>query len=155
MSEYADRELGWDDAIEHDSEGFEVVPEGDYSFKVTNFQRARHPGSDKLPPCNKAILTLAITDGTHSTTLTHNLVLHSKTEGLLCAFFTAIGQRKHGERLSPKWDQVIGATGTCKVGVREWTGREGDKRKSNQIERFYERPDTPAPAAASYSAGKF
>jgi len=148
MSEYdyqsngMNQEIGWGDTIEHDSE-FVIVPEGDYSFTVTKFERARHNGSDKLPPCNKAVLTLEVSDGVNSTLITHNLFLHRKTEGMLCAFFTAIGQRKHGEKLIPKWDQVVGATGTCKVGKRSWTGNDGSVRESNEIRRFYEK-NTPA-----------
>lgn len=162
MSEQQGYELGWDSAIEHDSEGFELLPEGDYNFRVIKFERGRHEGSDKLPPCNKATLTLEVSDGVHRGTLQHNLFLHSRTEGLLCAFFTAIGQRKHGERLNPRWDQVIGATGTCQVEIRTWRGRDGDTKQSNSIKRFYERPDTPdtpvatsVPFSTGFTPGKF
>ena len=102
------QEIGWDDAIENDSE-FTLLPEGDYQFMVIKFERARHNGSDKLPPCNKAIITLEVTDGTNTAQITHNLFLHRKCEGMLCAFFTAIGQRQHGERLVPNWGAVMGA----------------------------------------------
>lgn len=134
------REFSWDDTIENDGADFEVLPEGDYNFEITNFERGRHDGSEKLPPCNKAILTMKITsdDGKHSTTITHNLFLHSKTEGLLCAFFTAIGQRKKGEKINMNWNLVTGSRGRCKIGVREWTGNDGEKKTSNQIKKFYE-----------------
>lgn len=100
MSEVIERELGWDDEIEKDGPEFVLLPEGDYSFEVVGFERARHNGSEKLPACNKAVLTIRLTsdDGEKSTTIKHNLFLHSKTEGMLCAFFTAIGQRKKGEK---------------------------------------------------------
>ena len=42
MSEM-DRELGWDDVIEKDS-NFVTLPEGDYDFVIDHFERARHPG---------------------------------------------------------------------------------------------------------------
>lgn len=166
MSEYQNQEIGWDDAISKDSE-FTLLPEGDYSFTVTKFERARHNGSDKLPPCNKAILTLELTDGINEGTITHNLFLHRKCEGMLCAFFTAIGQRKHGETLNPKWNMVTGSTGTCKVGVRSWTGRDGQQMQSNEIRKFYEKDAAPQPQAApeprqqsftqasGYTPGKF
>ena len=41
-----ERELGWDDTIEKESAGFIILPEGDYEFKVLEFQRARHEGSE-------------------------------------------------------------------------------------------------------------
>ena len=48
-------ELGWEDEIQQES-SFILLPEGDYRFTVEKFDRARHNGSDKIPPCNKAIL---------------------------------------------------------------------------------------------------
>ena len=57
-----EREFGWDDEIENDNE-FQILPDGDYNFTVTGFERGRHQGSAKLPPCNKAIITLNVADG--------------------------------------------------------------------------------------------
>ena len=95
MSEYDSsfREFGWDDEIQNDSTPFEVLPEGDYRFRVEKFERGRHSGSEKIPPCNKAILTLSVNDGAHSGTVQTNLFLFSRFEWKLCQFFTAIGQR--------------------------------------------------------------
>ena len=64
------RELGWNDTIEHDSE-YTLLPEGDYDFEVTRLERARHNGSAKLPACNKAVLTLRLTDGLHTGSVNH------------------------------------------------------------------------------------
>ena len=61
MSEVIERELGWDDEIEKDGPEFVLLPEGDYSFEVVGFERARHNGSEKLPACNKAQQQLNIT----------------------------------------------------------------------------------------------
>ena len=144
MADSFDRTLDWDDEISHDSE-FTLLPEGDYDFTVVSFERGRHAGSAKLTPCNKAILTLRVTDGGETTTITHNLFLHSKTEGMVCSFFTAIGARKHGEKLRMDWNQVPGAKGRCKVYVDEWTGDDGQPRQSNKIKKFYE----PAKATVS------
>ena len=46
--------LDWDDAIENDGQEFIVLPEGDYNFTVTDFERGRFPGGQKIPVCNKA-----------------------------------------------------------------------------------------------------
>lgn len=145
MSDYTttDRELGWDDQIENDGGPYEVLPEGDYSFQVEKFERARHPGSDKIPPCNKAVLTLSVTDGTHSGTVMVNLFLYTKFEWKLCQFFTAIGQRKHGEAIRMNWNNVPGATGVCRVKIRKWTGNDGKQRDGNEVDTFYAPEDAP------------
>lgn len=157
-------ELGWDSAIEKDSPDFVLLPEGDYDFKVVKFERGRYEGGDKLPACNMAILDIELSDlDGNTTTVRHRLYLHSRTEGLLCAFFTAIGARKHGERIQMNWNIVLGATGRCKVGVREYTNKNGEKSKSNEIRKFYEPAERTAPAAAptapagnvAYTPGRF
>lgn len=146
------REFDWDSVIENDGESFELLPEGDYDFEVLSFERGRHNGSEKLPPCPKAVVKIRVSDGQRTGVLTHNLMLHSKCEGLLCAFFTGVGQRKHGEKLRMDWNKVAGSKGRCKVGVRTWKSRTtGEDMKSNEIKRFYE-PATRAPAPAQQSA---
>ena len=138
MAEFIEKELDWDDEISHESD-FVLLPEGDYNFKVTGFERARHEGSAKLPPCNKAIITLEINSTSGKAYIKHNLFLHTKCEGLISAFFIGIGQKKHGEPLRMNWSKVIGATGRCKIGIREWTNNAGEKMQSNEVKKFYER----------------
>lgn len=147
-----DRELGWDDQIENDGSDFEVLPEGDYNFEVVGFERGRHAGSDKLPPCHKAVISLRVKGSAGQTTIKHNLFLHTKTEGLLCAFFVGIGQRKHGERITMNWGQVVGSRGRCKVGIHKWKNDKGEEFSSNDIKKFYE-PDNSQPA--KFEQGKF
>lgn len=149
---FEDRELGWDDEIERESE-FVLLPEGEYKFEVIDFERARHPGSEKLPPCNKAIVHMKIYGNNgQNTTIKYNLFLHTKTEGMLTAFFTGIGLRKHGERLRMNWNAIIGRTGRCKLGIRQYNGNQ-----YNEIKRILE-PSNDAPqqqAQASFTGGTF
>lgn len=144
-----ERELGWDDVIENDSPEFVILPEGDYDFEVIDFERGRHNGSEKLPPCNKAIVHIRIEGKEGVTTIKHNLFLHTITEGMLCAFFTGIGQRQKGEQLRMNWNAVVGSKGRCKVGTRKWTNDEGKEMIFNEIKKFYE------PEAKGFTPGKF
>lgn len=151
-----ERELGWDDEIEKESD-FALLPEGDYDFTITGFERARHEGSEKIPPCNKAIVSVHIESPEGSTTIYHNLFLHSKCEGWLSAFFISIGQKKHGEKLRMNWNNVIGAKGRCKVYIDKWD-RNGEKMQNNKIRKFYEPESSPAPASSQtgvFTPGKF
>jgi len=148
MSEM-ERELGWDDEIEKDSGEFILLPEGDYDFTVESFERGRHPGSDKLPPCNKAIIKIKIDTPEGSAFITNNLFLHTKTEGMVSAFFTAIGQKKKGEKVKMNWNAVIGEKGRCKVSIRNWKNNDGEDRQSNEISRFYPKEEK------QFKAGEF
>ena len=144
-----DRELSWDDPIENDSPEFVVLPEGDYDFEVIEFERGRHNGSEKLPPCNKAVVHIKIEGKEGVSIIRHNLFLHTKTEGMLCAFFTAIGQRQKGEKVTMNWNAVIGSKGRAKVGIRTWKNDNGQEMTFNEIKKFYE------PQSKSFTPGKF
>jgi hypothetical protein len=148
------RELSWIDEIQNDSPEFITLPEGDYDFEVINFERARHPGSDKLPACNKAIVHIKIEGPEGVSVIKHNLFLHTITEGMLCAFFTAIGQRKKGEKVTMNWNKVIGSKGRAKVGVHKWTNDDGKEFTNNEIKRFYE-PDEKASQNSGFQPGRF
>lgn len=153
MSETANAyELGWDDEIEKEGSDFTVLPVGDYDFEILDFERGRHPGSDKLPPCNKAIVSIRIEGEEGVSIIKHNLFLHSITEGMLCSFFTAIGQRQKGEKVKMNWSAVPGAKGRCRVGIKTLPPRNGNETglTVNEIKKFYE----PA-APASFEPGKF
>ena len=143
------RELDWNDTIEKDSSDFITLPEGDYDFMVESFDRARHNGSDTLPPCNKAILKIRIDDPAGTVIVTHNLFLHTKVEGLISAFFSSIGQKKKGEQLRMNWALVPGARGRLKLGIRKYQ-KDGEDRTINEIKKFYPKEVTP-----SFTPGKF
>ena len=146
-----ERELQWDDTIEKDSAEFVLLPEGDYNFTVESFERGRHNGSEKLPPCNKAILKLRIDAPEGTAYINHNLFLHSRTEGMLSAFFSCIGLKKKGEPLKMNWNMVPGASGKVKLGIRKYKPENSDEeRQYNEIKKFYPKEDGPA-----YKAGEF
>lgn len=142
MSEVG-RELDWDDSIEKDSD-YVLLPEGDYEFVVESVERARHPGSDKLPPCNKAIVKLRIDSQYGTAIINHNLFLHTNMEGMLSAFFTAIGQKKKGEKLKMNWGSVPGSTGRVHVKPKQYNGNE-----YNDIKKFYPKEEK------QFKAGEF
>lgn len=171
--ENVNRELGWDDEIEKDGGDFYLLPEGDYDFTVKELERGRYQGGDKLPPCNRAIVTLQIEgpDGDF-VDIKHQLFLHTKTEGLLSAFFCAIGLKKHGEKLRMDWSKVVGSTGRAKIYIDTYKNDKGEDRQANKVKKFYDKeyaaPTSTAPygspasgyqqptyQAPSYQTGKF
>ena len=138
----------WDDEIQQEST-FTLLLEGDYDFKVINFERAWYDGSDKIPPCNKAIITIKIEAPEGTAELKENLFLTTKTEGLLSAFFASIGQKKKGEPLRMNWNKVIGSAGKVKV-----THREYNDSTYNQVKRWLSPDDKPA-TTGGFKPGAF
>lgn len=153
MSNYnrtSETPLDWDSEISADS-SFTLLSEGEYPFKIVDFQRGYYNGGDKLPACPKAELKIEIDGGEQGTvTVNHNLFISRKTEGLLCEFFTAIGLKKHGEPLKMNWQFVPGATGRCKVGIRQYNGND-----YNEIKKFVKPEEKPAAAPAGFAPPRF
>lgn len=138
------RELGWEDEIQQES-SYILLPEGDYRFTVEKFDRARHDGSKKIPPCNKAIVFIRVfgTDGS-SVLLQENLFLHTMMEWKLSEFFASIGMKQKGQAARMNWQEVNGKSGICHVIIQEYDKRDGSgKGKSNQIDKLYPSYDQP------------
>lgn len=139
--------LNWDDEIQQEST-FTLLPEGDYDFKVINFERAWYDGSEKIPPCNKAIITIRIEGDAGTAELKENLFLTTKTEGLLSSFFSSIGQKKKGEPLRMNWNKVIGSSGRVKISTRSY-----NDNTYNQVKRWLS-PEEPK-SAGGFKPGAF
>ena len=87
-----------------------------------------------------AKLTLRIFGGAKGdTTVTHRLYLHTRTQGLLGAFFESIGQ--------------------CKRGIHEYTKQSGpnagETGQSNEVTRFLPPPEPKAAPSQGWTQGAF
>lgn len=131
-----DRALDWDELVDQGQE-FTVLPAGVYPFRVETWARARHATSEKLPACPQAILTIVIDGGQNGTRkIEHNLFLHTKTQGFLNQFFTAIGCPEENGKVRMDWNRVTGATGRCEIYVDKYQKRDGSQGESNKIKKF-------------------
>lgn len=130
--------MDWDDAIENDGQEFIILPEGDYNFTITNFERGRFPGSVKMSVCNKATLTLQVNTKDGVATVFINLILNRLVEWCISAFFRCIGQKKHGERLIMYWNKVVGSSGRAHFKPRTYKNKDGNDRQVNDCDRFYD-----------------
>ena len=139
-----DRELDWEETIEDPGSDFVLLPEGEYEFTVDHFDRDRHNGSDKLPPCKKVILYLHVETPQGTAEVRESLFLHTKGERKRYSFFICIGQGEAGKPLTMRWANVPGARGRAKFGVREYNGK-----KYNEVKKFLE-PAVPAAAPGGY-----
>lgn len=146
-----ERELGWDDEIVKEND-FIILQPGDYEFRVESFERGRFKGSEKIPPCNQANLTIVIVDPAsgRDVKIQHNLLLHSKLETMLSEFFRGIGQKKKDEPLRMNWQMVPGATGRCKIAPEEYKGN-----MYNKIKKFYPKESTQPNQQFQYQPGHF
>lgn len=150
MNEALGRELGWDEQIENDGADYEPLPDGEYDFEVRTMERGRFAGSDKMVACNKATIDCIIKDADGKEHHVYDdLILNSKMEWKLCQFFLCIGQRAKGEKLKPRWNEVVGSTGRFKIYLNEYTDKNGKPRRNNKVDEYL------APQPKQFKAGDF
>jgi len=128
--------MDWDDQIENDGQEFVLLPEGDYNFTVTNFERGRFPGGPKIPACNKATITVQVEAEEGLAVIKFDLLLYRSVEWKISSFFRCIGQKKHGEKLTMNWNTVIGSKGRAHIKQRKYTNQYGEEKTINDLERF-------------------
>ncbi len=143
-------ELGWDDAVE-DNSG-KLIPEGEYNFKVQTFERGRFAGSEKMPPCAQAMLTLSVETQAGSMPIKCSLLLHTNIQWRLFQFFECIGLKPDPNtgKIKPDWSIVSGASGRCKITVGKYKNKNGVERDTNDIEFL-----KPAQAQRQWKPGAF
>ena len=130
----ADVNFGWNDFIADDGNEQEeliVLPEGDYDFKVVEFTRAKSKAG-----ANMAKLMYRVETDKGTALIHEYIVLTSKQEWKISAFFRCIGQKKRGERVAMDWSKVQGATGRAHVIVEPYTKADGSEGKSNKVSRY-------------------
>jgi hypothetical protein len=128
--------MDWNDAIEEDGQEYVLLPEGDYNFTVTHFERGRFPGGPKVPACNKATITVQVDTKEGIATVKFDLLLYRSLEWRISAFFRCIGQKKHGEKLTMDWNKVISSKGRAHFKQRSYTNNQGEEKFTNDIDRF-------------------
>ncbi len=136
MNNEKDMLMNWDDAIETDGQEYILLPEGEYNFKVTNFERGRFVGSARIPQCNKASIVIQIEAKEGTTTVKFDLILYRTLEWRISAFFRSIGQKKHGEKLTMDWGKVVGSKGRAYIKQRSYTNQNGEEKFINDVDRF-------------------
>jgi len=148
MSEHVDDVvIGWDDEVSEDGNAFALLPDGDeVELTVTDVERGHN--KDGSAPQVKVTFAAESLKGYGRTGIVDYIKMTRKSEWKLCELFTALGLRKHGERLKLRWD-LQGMKARATVSVDQYTGRDGDLRKSNKIKRYLE------PAANAVSDGEF
>ena len=143
--------FGWDDEIEYSEGGnYTLLPEGEYPFIVTNFERSSYtPKPDsKAPACNMAIISVKVTaPNGDETTLKEQFLMYGKMKWKLSQFFVSIGQQKKGETLRPNWQALLGARGKLKLIVNPYKDKKtGEDKQNNRVDRYLE------PEEANYQA---
>lgn len=157
MAEMQDVALDWDvcEAAPDDGHhgGWTLLPEGFYPFRVERMERERYQGSQKMPQCPMAKLTLAVagTDGSE-TQVQQRLYITRNQLWKVSRFMESVGRGRNADgKVIIDWGGIEGAGGFVKLKVRSYTGRDGQERQTNDVEWFV-KPEEQQEAWESYDA---
>lgn len=157
MAEMQDVALDWDvceaDPDDGSHGGWTLLPEGFYPFRVERMERERYQGSQKMPQCPMAKLTLAVagTDG-RETAVQQRLYITRNQLWKVSRFMEAVGRgRNEAGKVIIDWGGIEGMGGFVKLKVRSYTGRDGQERQTNDVEWFV-KPEEQQQAWESYDA---
>ena len=131
--------MGWDDEIEGGSgSAFTLLDDGDYWFRVKLVEKGWFDGSSNMCAAPKAIVTFEIYNGGEIVELKENFILHEKIVWKIANLYASVGLIHYaGEKVKMNWGAVPNQTGICRITVREYTGNDGQKHKTNSIKNFY------------------
>lgn len=157
MAEMQDVALDWDvceaDPDDGSHGGRTLLPEGFYPFRVERMERERYQGSQKMPQCPMAKLTLAVagTDG-RETAVQQRLYITRNQLWKVSRFMESVGRgRNEAGKVIIDWGGIEGMGGFVKLKVRSYTGRDGQERQTNDVEWFV-KPEEQQEAWESYDA---
>lgn len=157
MAEMQDVALDWDvceaDPDDGSHGGWTLLPEGFYPFRVEKMERERYQGSQKMPQCPMAKLTLSVTgaDG-RETAVQQRLYITRNQLWKVSRFMESVGRgRNEAGKVIIDWGGIEGSTGWVKLKVRSYTGRDGQERQTNDVEWFV-KPEEQEEAWRSYDA---
>lgn len=157
MAEMQDVALDWDVCEADPDDGrhgeWTLLPEGFYPFRVERMERERYQGSQKMPQCPMAKLTLSVTgtDG-RDTTVQQRLYITRNQLWKVSRFMESVGRgRNEAGKVIIDWGGIEGSTGWVKLKVRSYTGRDGQERQTNDVEWFV-KPEEQEEAWKSYDA---
>lgn len=147
--------LGWDDYVEAGSP-FVLLPEGNYPFVVTNFERGiyeKPADRESKVPANCPMATVSCqftTESGETTTLTEKFFLYKKMQWKINQFFTSLGAQQGADgRVKMNWGSILGASGTAKVIINDYKDKKtGEDKQNNRIDTFNE--PTQQAAATGY-----
>ena len=147
--------LGWDDEGQAADDSFELLPEGEYDFEVTNFKRERFDGSDTMAPCPQAALQLKCRGQKATGTVFERIKLNTKMMWQITAFFKSCGlipaDTPEGASISMSlFGQSIGCTGRCKITQRSYKTGKGEERTVNNVTFLAPEQKQPQPQQTSY-----
>lgn len=138
MADQENYALDWTDEVEDSGMDFILLGEGDYVFVVEKFDKERYEGGNKVPPCPRATLTLAIPlpDG-RTARVFDRILLYSGNKWRIFRFFESLGfEGNQDGKMMSHWDEIVGRQGVVRIKQRKYTTKNGDEKITNDVDSY-------------------
>ncbi len=138
MADQENYALDWTDEVEDDGLDYILLEEGDYTCVVEKLDKERYEGSDKVPPCPRANITLLIplADG-RTAHVFDRILLYSGNKWRIYRLFEAFGFESNQDgKMIPHWDEIIGRQGVVRIKQRKYTNKNGDEKITNDVDSY-------------------
>lgn len=142
----------WDSPIDEEGTTGSMLPKGEYRFAVKSMTKGVSKGEKTAgAPQAKLVLQIYAKEDTGFEKpigiAFDRLTLHDSTWGMVCQFFVAIGERKHGETIEARWDMVPGASGLVVLEPHKYDGKDSMKVKQYLDPASESQPEKQSPAS--------
>lgn len=138
-----DDDLAMDGIIENDGQELIILPKGEYSFVVVDYETSEYTDTKAGNRTRKKVIVHCQIDFNGSkVTIKEQLPLKKTMEWKFCQLFTCIGDRKSGEQLKMNWNEIKGKGGKCIVKPRKFNSN-GEEKQTNSIDKFLEPATAP------------
>jgi len=144
-----DDDLAFDGVIENDGNEFVLIPAGVYPFNVIDFEQTEYQDTKANKSRKKIIVHVQVTlpDGSTAVIKDH-LPLKRTLEWKFCQLFTSVGDRKSGEPLQMKWNEIRGKGGQVKIKVDSFNKKgTNEQLQNNKVDKYLDPSKATAPAA--------
>lgn len=141
--------FGWDDKVDPAEKPRVLLPEGPAMFTVLGWKRDRGQcgkyGVQNVARIKLLVSTLVEGQDVEAE-VDENIWLVQELKWKFLQFFTAIGQRKHGDKgeFVANWQKIEGETGKCVINHREFEKKDGSKGTAHNIHEFLGPDEAPA-----------
>lgn len=143
MADQENQTLDWTDEVEDSGTDFVLLKEGDYVFVVEKLDKERYEGSEKVPNCPRATITLAIPlpDG-RTARVFDRILLYKGNEWRIFRFFECLGfEKNENGKMAPHWNEVVGQQGVVRIKQREYTNKKGEKKTTNDVDSYIKKSE--------------
>lgn len=132
MSNQEDIAIDWDAPIVSADMEFFNLDDGDYNFEVSKFEMGRNNKWN----CSEAILEFRVITELGTKIIKEKIQMRQKMLWKIKQFLCSMPGMNYSEEVAPKWNKLLGQTGTFSIKTDEYVNDKGETKHINRVDRY-------------------